>query len=313
MTLQNSSSAGVFVDWLDFTVPEVTDSFAEFRTLLESFGLSGLPTDDRSWVYRVPESSGVAKLSRAVRGVHRISLSGAVLQYLRTLPGGWVDLIDWLSVRAHRITRLDAALDFHVDAPRELQRLRRRVSQLGGELALGQRATGVTWLLGRDESGNETGTMYVGKRGKNQVIARVYDKAHEVAQRTGDLIRPTLRYEVEVKGTSGKARNPCLNDLHDPRSLFWEFASPALLDRPDGVPEWSPVDFQTFTLERTAHDPLQRVVALLDTSGFFSSLVRVGASLDDPRDELRKLVNFHLEKALRTLPPSESCSDIASH
>lgn len=307
MTFQASSDSPVFVDWLDFTLPEVMGCIPDFRAFLESFGFAG-QQDDRSWIYRVPESSGVVRLTSGIRGVDRVSLSGSALAYLRSQPSGWNDLIHWLSERPHRVTRLDAALDFQVDAPAELQRFRRRVSQLGGRLALSRFSSPVSWLLGRNDLGQETGTMYVGKRGKNQVLARVYDKAHEVSQRTGDIIPPTLRFEIEVKGTSGKARNPCLNDVYDPRSIFWEFASPALLERPSGVPEWSPVDFQTFTLEQVHSDPLERVIAFIERSEFFPSLVRVASGLDNPRDDLSRLVAHELSKALRRGAASQSAA-----
>lgn len=297
MTLKVSSDSAVFVDWLDFTLPAYEGYLPAFRSLLESWGFA---CADRSGVYRVPEMSGVVRLTPDTRGVDRVSLSGTALAYLRGFPGGWSDLLGYLSERAHRITRLDASLDFQTDAPRELQRYRRLVSRTGNQIALTQRATDVTWMLGPDSDGRETGTMYVGKRGKNQVIARVYDKAHEVAQRTGLIIAPTLRFEVEVHGTTGKSRNPCLNDVHDPRSIFWEFASPALLDRPSGVPEWSPVDFRTFTLEETNPDPLRRVYRLLESSGFFPALVSAGAGLDNPSSELRAIVLYELDRALRS-------------
>lgn len=305
MTLKASSDSAVFVDWLDFTLPTYEGYLPAFRALLASWGFV---CEDRSGAYRVPESSGVVKLVSDLRGVDRVSLSGASLAYVRSFPGAWSELIHYLSERPHRITRLDAALDFRVDAPLHLRRYRRSVSRTGNQISLTQRSSPVTWMLGPDSDGRETGTMYVGKRGRNQVIARVYDKAHEVAQRNGSVIEPTLRFEIEVHGNSGKSRNPCLNDVHDPRSIFWEFASPALLDRPSGVPEWSPQAFFTFTLEVTPPDPLRRVYRLLESSGFFPALVAAGARLDNPDAELRRIVLHELDRALRSSPafPSET-------
>lgn len=296
MTLQSSSNSPVFVDWLDFTMPAYGSCLPAFRALLVSWGFS---CGDRSDVYRVPETSGVVRLVCDVRGVDRVSLSGSSLAYVRSLPGAWHELIGYLSERPHRITRLDAALDFRVDAPRELLRYRRRVSQTGHQISLTQRPAPVTWMLGPDSDGRETGTMYVGKRGKNQVIARVYDKAHEVSQRSGSIIEPTLRFEIEVHGSTGKSRNPCLNDVYDPRPVFWEFASPALLDRPSDVPEWSPQAFFTFTLDLAPPDPLRRVYRLLESSGFFGALVSAAAGLDDPDSELRRIVLHELDRAIR--------------
>src|SRR5690554_6685278 len=66
MTFQVSSDSPVFVDLLDFTLPEVMGCIPDFRAFLESFGFAG-QQDDRSWIYRVPESSGVVRLTSGIR------------------------------------------------------------------------------------------------------------------------------------------------------------------------------------------------------------------------------------------------------
>ena len=291
----------VFVDWLDFTIPTHSTDLSSFRDLLASLGM---PTEKLGTGYmaRTPDDTGVARLTPDVRGVDRVSLSGAVLEYVRSLESGWFDLLSWMAARPLRITRLDAAYDLRVDAPSEIARYRRRFRRQGNKVKVTQRETSIRWMLSPNDQGVETGTLYAGKRGKNQVIARVYDKAHELLEKRGILIEPTLRYEIEVRGTSGKSRNPCLNDLFDPRSIFWEFASPAFLKRPESVPGWSPTDFCTFTVERPPVDPLSRVRALLDQTEFFRSLVRVSQDLPDRDTQLERLVRYELSRALRSEP-----------
>ena len=82
--------------------------------------------------------------------------------------------------------------------------------------------------------GQLTGTWYVGHRSRARVTARVYDKQAEALDVRGQLIEPTTRYELTFKRDIGCT----LRDAHMPSSLFYEYASPTLLDRPDGIPDW---------------------------------------------------------------------------
>jgi hypothetical protein len=286
----------VFVDWLDFTLPQEETHLPSFRRLLERAGLVGVQTGDQ-WLYSSPDRSGVCKLG-PTRGVDRVSMSGGVIRFLKSDATHWHDLLDWLSERPHRVTRLDVALDLYVDAAQVLGKFRRKVGRNGGTLALGQRPSPVTWVLGRNDEGVETGTMYVGTRGKSQFIARVYDKQHELRCKGHDCPHQMLRIEIEARGTTGK-RSPCLNDLHDPSPLFWQFAAPSLLSKPSGVPEWAPEAFQGFSVPRPAPDPLQRVWRFIEASGFFAGLVAVAQGLDSPEAELPRMVQFELHRALR--------------
>lgn len=299
--------APVKVDWLDFTLPQELGLLPSFRRLLERTGMTGQQSGDQ-WLYAAPDRSGVCKLG-PTRGVDRVSLSGGVLTHLRDDLHGWSDLLDWLSESPHRITRLDAALDVYADAVPVLRKLRQRTGKLGGYLALGQRAAPVTWVLGRNTEGQETGTMYVGVRGKSQFLARVYDKKHERISKGHECPYPVVRYEIEARGTTGK-RSPCLNDLHDPSSLFWHFAAPSLLKRPPDVPEWQPEQFQTFTVPRPAPDPLQRVWRFVEASGFFAGLVAVARDLDGKDVQLERIVRYELQRALRH--DTEGASELRS-
>lgn len=287
----------VFVDWLDFTLPLEGCHLPSFRELLESVGFSGSAEDGR-WTYRIAGKPGVAVLG-PTRGVDRVSLSGQVLSLLRADGAAWLDLIAWLSERPHRITRLDVALDRSVSGPDEVARFRRKAGRSGGKLALGQRPTAVSWVLGRDLRGSETGTMYIGRRGKNQVLARVYDKRHELEGQGFGIDCVLTRYEIEVRGSTGKSRNPCLNDVFAPASLFWEFAAPVLLPRPAGVPPWLPEAFQSFSVPKPQADPLSRVWRLIEASGFFASLVSASAGLEDRDAALERIVQFSLRRSLR--------------
>lgn len=290
----------VFCDWLDFTLPadryELSDLIAEFHVFnfVES-------TEDS---LRTPCGRGVLKFTK-YSSVIRVSLSGACLTYIR-LSGHFKDFIYWLSERPHHITRFDAALDISVPAPSVLSDLIRKYR--GKDVKLGQRGLPVTTILTANDLGDQTGTFYVGHRKKAAVTARVYDKQFEALEKNGALLPPTTRYEITVRGDRSK-KSPCLNDLFDPRSIFYEYASPALLKRPSGIASWSPDSSFSFTPEvspgRTAYE---RASELVDEAGLLRSLARYAGDMG-PHGV--PTVLRMVEKRLRSLEASEGVSGAA--
>jgi len=82
----------------------------------------------------------------------------------------------------------------------------------------------------------DTGTVYLGERGKAEAYMKIYDKRQEVFDRTGeDMGGDVLRYELTVTGKLG----PTLKDAFDPTDLFWHFVGRTVL-KSEGVPlpEW---------------------------------------------------------------------------
>lgn len=254
----------VFCDWLDFTLPVSSHDpeligifFQQMAFVPKSEGL-----------YRSPAGSGSVKITK-YGTVIRVSISGSALGYIRS-SGNFDNLLSWLSDNPHHITRFDAALDKSLSGSAVIKSLKRK--HRTGTVKLSQRALPVTTILTNNDHGELTGTFYVGHRSKAGVTARVYDKQFELFQKSGLIVDKLTRYEITVRGDRSK-KSPCLRDLYDPTSIFWEFASPALLKKPAGVPEWNPTDDLTFIPERIeTAPPYVALSRFIETSGLINTL-----------------------------------------
>lgn len=216
----------VFCDWLDVTFHAERNPVGSLASLLLSVGAE-VAADG---VYRLGD--GTVHMGRRY-GVMRVSASGGALAHLRFIG----KFMDWLSVISewpHRITRLDAAMDVDRDGADVLDEL--RAAYPGGQVNLGRKALPVALLLAVRPDGRETGSFYVGRRSRARATARVYDKRQERLDKRGQDGPPRTRYEVTVKQDYGAT----LRDAAEPERLFWHVASPALLGRPEDVPEWAP-------------------------------------------------------------------------
>lgn len=215
----------VFCDWLDVTYHLERNPLGGLRSLLLSMGAEVVAEG----VFRLGD--GTVLIGRKY-GVLRVSASGASLAHMR-LVGGYMDWLSCLSEWPHRITRLDAAMDVDRDGADVVDEL--RAAYPSGQVNLGRKALPVALLLAVRPDGRETGSFYVGRRSRARATARVYDKRQERLDKRGQDGPPRTRYEVTVKQDYGAT----LRDAAEPERLFWHVASPALLDRPDDVPEWS--------------------------------------------------------------------------
>jgi hypothetical protein len=216
---------GAICDYLNVTFDNHFNPAATLEKLLLSMG-----ADVRfDGLYRLGES-GTVKLGIRY-GVYCVSASGAALAHMRDV-GGFMHWLSALGEFPHRITRLDAAMDFEEDGADVIDRLRDRYPS--GFVNLGRKAMQVKLILGVRPDGRETGTFYVGHRSKARATARVYDKAWERLVNAGVVGPPRTRYEITVKQDYGAT----LRDAAEPDRLFWHVAAPGLIDRPDDVPAW---------------------------------------------------------------------------
>ena len=215
-----------FCDWLDVTFSPEHSPVRSLRALLVSLGAEVLSDD----AFRIGE--GTVHMG-ARYGVMRVSVSGSALAHFR-LCGAYMDWLSILSECPHRITRLDAAYDVPRDGADVLDELRRQYPT--GQVKLSRKAMSVKLMLAVRPDGRETGSFYVGHRSKARVTARVYDKRQERLDHRKPDGPPRTRYEVTVKQDYGAT----LRDAAEPERLFWHVASPALIDKPDGIPGWSP-------------------------------------------------------------------------
>lgn len=215
-----------FCDWLDVTFsPEDAPDLAVHDLLMAACAWPLAPG-----LYRLGDR-GTVKVQPGKRFV-RVSASGSALRYLEGV-GRFVDFLCLLGSQPHRVTRVDAAMDTDEEGPEAVERYRALYPQT---VQLSHKPIKVSCMLSHDAFGRETGTWYAGHRSAAKVTARVYDKAHQMMERYGELHGPWTRYEVTARGDVG----PTLRDAYDPEALFWHYASPALLERPEGAPEWRP-------------------------------------------------------------------------
>lgn len=286
----------VFCDWLNVTYkPEDSQAHAVTR-FLQNLGAYC----QHEGIWRFPLGSTVAIDAGNAR-FHRICFSGGVLAMLREL-GEYANLLSLLSCSPRRITRLDAALDTDEKGPQAVGRLRASYPR---DVQLSHKPIAVQSLLSLDRNGQETGTWYAGHRSRARVTARVYDKAHQMLEKFGQEWPPTTRYEITLKADV----SPSLRDAWDPTPAFWHYASPALLQKPEGVPEWEPwgegwmSDYEeplvAQTLKRrVGNSPdIDALLDLADQCGengrlYLMALIRRRLGLQSPRQEAEALAQF---------------------
>ena len=254
-------------DYLTVTIPlDVSDLVArQVRDILSY--LPGLTcTQDKRW-HVVGYSRSMFLFMRRGK-VAIFSASGSALQALRDHDLFQEYLMVMATEGAHRVTRLDAALDFATEASPTVMSLYRKGLRNTKAFHLGQKAAPVRGTYSRSEiTGFETGTTYIGSK-QAEIKARVYDKREEqVATREPDP-GPMLRYELTV---TSKVL-PSLKDAFDPTALFWHFISPDVLKKPKGIPVWVPGG-EGFSIGDTPSlHPLKAFARRLEYSTEFSDL-----------------------------------------
>lgn len=218
----------VICDWLDITyAPNDTPERAVI-VVIQSAMAECLSNDGPAGsVWRL--NDGILKIDYR-QTFARFSASGAFLEGLR-VAGVYMDYLSALSESPHTVTRLDAAHDVLQDAAPIIARLRKRYPS---ECSLTRKALRTKSILQTRADGKESGTWYVGHRSKGRVTARVYDKQLELLERRGVEVPPMTRYELTLRKDIGVT----LRDAAEPDRVFWHYASPVLLKRPEGVPEW---------------------------------------------------------------------------
>lgn len=260
-----------FCDWLDVTCAPDSAMTYDVLRFFDSFSCPLIFSSDDGIAVQV--GSGVLRLDRKHR-FHRVSASGAVLQFLRS-NSALDDFLFCLSSGPMTITRIDLACDYRVDGPAALRRLERRYPD--DLVSLTRKAMRVhRFYSARPGDGQQTGTWYIGHRSKAKVTARVYDKQAEVLSRSEDDIGPRTRVEITVRKGIGAS----LRDASNCSPLFYHFASPTLVDPPAECPSWEP--FTGDSWPYTAPDrsvTLESFVHRLDSSAELDRLAALAAEL----------------------------------
>jgi len=226
----------IFCDWLDVTFPPGTCPYPELNALLIGLGFRVEDSRDRlKWVYRplIREGKGTFMIWQGSRW-DKVSISGAACAELRA-QGAWLEVLTLLADQPHTVTRIDATMDLPVDGADLFDSLRHSYPE---SVNLRRKALATSVIMRRRPDGRDTGTWYAGYRSGARLTAKVYDKAWQVLCDTGREILPCGRVEITAKGEYGAT----LRDAAAPDALFWEGASPAILQAPEGAPMRSNVE-----------------------------------------------------------------------
>ena len=277
-----------FCDWLDVTTPpgEEYRVRSELGPLLCGAGFDKI-TDD---LYRF--NGGSVKLQGNTR-FFKLGFSGQSVALLR-MSRLWESVLFLIGEGPHRVTRVDAAVDLPMDGADALEQL--QASYPRGQVRLSQRPVEITELSKVRSDGRRTGTWYAGHRGQSEISCRVYDKAQEALDKRGELMPPRTRCELTV----GKGAKPTLRDAAEPERLFWHYMSPAILRRPEGVPDWSSGWGEGWIMHRTELLPAMRLKRRIEESGELAALIELAESIGtDGPDYALRLIRERFEKATR--------------
>lgn len=292
-----TSSLNSFCDWLDVTYSPVDCPYPELRLLLLGAGFQVSRDTGGSVVFVPPTGRGVAKVIHASRFA-KVSLSGGVCAALRD-AGLWGEALSILSTSPHKVTRVDAAVDFALDAADVIAALRARYP--AGSVNLGRKALPVTVMLAVRADGRESGTYYVGHRTAARHTLRVYDKTLEMLEKYGQVIPTTTRVEVTARKDSGAT----LRDAALPDSLFWHVASPAIFQTPEGIPVWVPDTEMTYTAPTRPFVPAEVLRRRVEGSAELETLLAVADDMGPAgRDYLLSLLR-------RRVMGREDAADVA--
>jgi hypothetical protein len=154
-----------------------------------------------------------------------IAISGGVLKLCRE-SGLNNELQQILSSSPYNITRLDVAYDVPISGHIAISNID-TIYPLGWAV-VASRARQLQYILTQQCEKHRTGTVYFqNTKYKGTIKLKVYDKTHEVFQKTGKDIPSTTRYELSI------GRGASLKDFNSPSSVFWHFLPTELLKRPD--------------------------------------------------------------------------------
>lgn len=293
MISSQNQTTNVFCDYLDVTYSPTDFPYRDITRFLNEIDGRCSFSDAHSEVWELGD--GKFKIEQKARFA-RASASGSVLTFLRGKEV-FEQYLALLADSPHRVTRCDVALDIATDGARIVRNLRRRYPSECKLTRKPQRTKSI--LSARASDGVQTGTFYVGKRGQGKVTARVYDKAHEAFENRGQDLPPTARFEITV----GKDLSPSLRDAACPESMFWHFASPSLLKRPPGIPDWTPTESPNWTMPKHLIEPAEVLKRRVENSSELSALLDLSDQLGpNGLDYLRTLIDRRLNSHTTSEP-----------
>lgn len=288
-----ANSPPSYCDCLDVTFDPECGLWADVSGFLACIGAAARRVSDQVLEYRLPAASwGNFQYTDSGRGWGRLSASGGSCEALRGISA-FDEYLSLVGAYPHSVTRLDACIDFRVPAPPVIQSLVSRYPS-NSLVYLTRKGVKPDYNLQPSLGGGLTGTFMAGplRLGKSKVSARVYDKRNERIARTGEDPGPWLRYEI----TARKGTGATLRDASDPSSLFWHFASPALLTAPPGQVSWVPFGGESWAPGAVPRpEPYQRLRKCVEASLDIENMIRLADGLtSDGRSHLLRLIRNRL-------------------
>ena len=286
-----------FCDYLSVSTPHLdrAEPFPLLDSVLGWCDFTCEGADATTIRYRGPNDGLVSV--RRVGSVSVASASGLALLHLRESLA-LDQYLHTVGTNAHRVTRIDVALDVACDAAPVLRAVAAKAR--AGHLFITDRAVrpaDVTTYEALGERGELTGTVYLAPP-TAEVRPKLYDKEHEQLVKWGRVIPPTLRIEITCRS---KVR-ATLRDAAVPRDLFYHYAAPGLLSAPADARPWSP-HAEGFVLPPpNVLDPALLLERRCDRSADLLALVRLASAY--PRG-LRDL-HARIDQIARGLPGQDS-------
>lgn len=297
-------SPPVFCDWLNVTFPVGSRLWDDVSEFLRDSGSSSKRFNDGRLEFRLPAAEwGNVLLTESTSGWSSLSASGGSCSALRSL-GVFGEFLATIGSHTHTVTRVDATLDFYVDADPVIKALCARYPP-DSLVYLTRKGVTPDYYLKPTLWGPQSGTFYAGDRRKPglSVIARAYDKRLAVYDITGVDSGPRLRYEVVARKRTGVT----LRDAFEPAPLFWHFAAPALLNRPPGIPDWSPGVDSTWSPGARVSTPYSHLRRRVEISADLEALKNLADQLPGRgRLTLARLLLNHLGLRDAPLPEVEA-------
>jgi hypothetical protein len=298
------SDNSVFCDWLDVTYSPESSPISDVHLFLDTLLCPVRYSDNEQTIIDVGNGVLVMQLKKRF---HRFSASGAALAHLRKL----LEFEPFLSILAscpHKVTRLDAALDIPIDAPKILRFLESKFPK--DEVNLQRKSLRVTRMYSaRASDGSQTGTWYAGHRSSARVTARVYDKQAESLDKRGEVILPLTRVELTFRKDHGCT----LRDAAMPYSLFHSFAAPLLQNPPSDVPEWVPNGDPWVSPPVRPKLPYELFKRRLETSPELDRLIELASGFGESGEALILRAfsdRLHARNRAQTAPVENDGSDV---
>lgn len=301
--MESVSRGSPFVDFLNLSFP-LSDFATVMQHVLEYVTLAGgCQVTDYAC-----ELAGGLTVTWGERGrVGWLRFSGRAVRAFEAAHV-WVSMLSLIAEYEHRVTGMHVAVDRVEDGAKVVKRIARRGRN--GSIRLTRKRVpshDVKTIMGQAHYGPvTTGTVYLGRRTAD-VWAKVYDKREEILVRCGatsaDAVAlndsgPLTRYEISF----GRHVGLSLQDVHDPRPVFWRHAV-SVLAAPEGIPDWQPGGSGYVLPPRREVLPAQQLELLLEQSRDVRRMVKLA---DDIGPRGRDWLVSRFTKRVKTHPIGDS-------